>query len=916
MERHARCRRQDFAVRVAVLHLDQQARRAFHGRQLLYRDRGGAGVIQVERTCGCRTRRFGRRGSSVVIRIERRPEIQLGARSYARLHRRPAEAVIGIVGERHAARLDSMAYLHGQSTRRSARQVSHRGIELCRRGRDERLLRRRQHGAHQRHAERFHPELGVGLAFPSGPDQPVDSQLRFRRDLPHALGHTLVIELRAQFHLLAAADVFDFRDARQIAGARHHEPGAGRHARDMLHADRLARAEQRAVEHGVYRERQPAGEFRAQVEVPRPYAVVPVRVREGEILAQAREGDEDAAIVALAFGHLRGRRQLALRPDGAVRPGPAFEPELAAAVAHRDPRAGHRLAAVERGNPRERALSPVLEVHGKVRDQHAGGDVVGLVLSVQRAAQPRARQLDDVEPRLRERYPDHLHLPVRARPRQIESGRFVLFVDRGALAFPRKLAGRLARLVVAQECAETPDDLRLVVDDAHRAAGYAFSAAFLIWLGKLDPESFQGRFHVAHGDREHRLGVQLEDAEAPRKLDERRILIGAGGKRERRLVLRLAPRVVAEVPRQLHGELCFLRERSLELDRFHRLDVGIERGLPGLAPARQPHAGGGLTRHGGIEIQDDGRHRQARGVLVRTLAGELHDESRPHAEGKALRRFPGKTRLRRDLRAQHQPHLRARGQPPRAAHRHHRQPGKTLVLDLEARDGHHAPVALEVHAKEVVGAVAIGGDQLARLLLREQRQGDALVDARGLAPRVLEGRRVGGGIEGKQESLFLVYALVTFPRQGGHRRGSAGMKPEFLLPLDRLPGYRREIRVQRELATLSRGQIGVEVVNPVLLVRPAPAAFQPLRITFAADRKRIGKPRIAKRDHGFGEAHQDLPHALRLALRGEGLDLRRGPNRARSHACDETCQKVPHAAHPTRPGARSSKARNRRGTRR
>ena len=64
--------------------------------------------------------------------------------------------------------------------------------------------------------------------------------------------------------------------------------------------------------------------------------------------------------------------------------GLPLEVELAEAIAHRDTRAGDGLAAVERSHPDDRALAPVLQVHGKVGDQHAGRYVVGLLNAMQR----------------------------------------------------------------------------------------------------------------------------------------------------------------------------------------------------------------------------------------------------------------------------------------------------------------------------------------------------------------------------------------------------------------------------------------------------------------------------------------------------------------------------------------------------
>ena len=95
------------------------------------------------------------------------------------------------------------------------------------------------------------------------------------------------------------------------------------------------------------------------------------------------------------------------------------------------------------------------------------------------------------------------------------------------------------------------------------------------------------------------------------------------------------------------------------------------------------------------------------------------------------------------------------------------------------------------------------------------------------------------------------------------------MEPELALALDRLAARRLEVGLDRELAALAGGQIGLEVVDPVLLVRPAPAAFQPLGIAVALHREGIGEPRIAERDHRLGEAHRDLAHVLCLALRRE-----------------------------------------------
>ena len=69
---------------------------------------------------------------------------------------------------------------------------------------------------------------------------------------------------RCELVFLAAAEVLDlerFAAARSAAG--HAKARAGRDARDVLHAHRLARAEQRAIENGVDRDRRAPALFGA-----------------------------------------------------------------------------------------------------------------------------------------------------------------------------------------------------------------------------------------------------------------------------------------------------------------------------------------------------------------------------------------------------------------------------------------------------------------------------------------------------------------------------------------------------------------------------------------------------------------------------------------------------------------------------
>src|SRR5205085_653700 len=110
------------------------------------------------------------------------------------------------------------------------------------------------------------------------------------------------------------------------------------------------------------------------------------------------------------------------------------------------------------------------------------GDVVRLVLAVQRAAKPGARELDDVEAGLLERNTDHLGVffPLRARER--ERRRAFVRGDGGELAFADVALERLLRLLLVRaphEVAMAADDRRLVFVHANGAAGNRLAGAEL-----------------------------------------------------------------------------------------------------------------------------------------------------------------------------------------------------------------------------------------------------------------------------------------------------------------------------------------------------------------------------------------------------------------------------------------------------
>ncbi len=145
------------------------------------------------------------------------------------------------------------------------------------------------------------------------------------------------------------------------------------------------------------------------VEPPRRDALAPVRKRKRHVVAAVRRHEEFAQAL---FG-TAGRQPVALgqrrvHARDARRIGAALPVGLAAAVAHRDGGVAHRRGIVQLRHPDQRRFAPELEMHAQVRDQRGGAHVEGLRLAEQRRAQFRARELDHVEARVRQRNADHL----------------------------------------------------------------------------------------------------------------------------------------------------------------------------------------------------------------------------------------------------------------------------------------------------------------------------------------------------------------------------------------------------------------------------------------------------------------------------------------------------------------------------
>ena len=121
---------------------------------------------------------------------------------------------------------------------------------------------------------------------------------------------------------------------------------------------------------------------------------------------------------------------------------------------------------------------------------------------------------------------------------------------------------------------------------------------------------------------------------------------------------------------------------------------------------------------------------------------------------------------------------------------------------------------------------AIRLSDLLRVLVREQAQRYALLNAVGFAPRlVFEACRVYGRVEREQEPLLSVNLPVALGRHGGKHRRATGVEGELACARRGFPSGGLKTGLEREGAALPRGQVGFEIVYPVARVSPAALPF-------------------------------------------------------------------------------------------
>ena len=615
------------AVGIAELQLGQQlARRAGGGQQHHAPARGARGVEGE----GLPRQRTHTVAGFVAVRIT----------EHAGAHRPVGERErVESVGCGKTARSQLAAEHDRQAGRRPAGEVSDGQVGARLLARDQGTSGELHHAAHEGHAKLLHAHLS-GRPLPGfplraaggrGPHQHdvVPSQLGAARDVPRAVGAAVVAPGERLLVAFVTAEMAD-RERRRAVGGWHGGEAAHRLPADqVLHVRRLAGTEQRAVEHGVGDVRS-VPRRRGQVEAEGLDALVPRRVHDAGVGARLGHHEEAAVEVAQRphlppvpervgpFERAGGQRRLVgqrREARDAVDVGGAGGEHGTRAVGDRDPRAGDRRRRVERRHPHERRLLAPLQVHRQVRHQGRRGDVERTGRAGEGGAEARARQLDHVQSGLAERETDHFGDAVTGQWGQLD----------GLGAHGRGLAsehGARAR------CRRHP------AEPAQRVGhGNTRDAA-------ADAHSLSGRLglQVAHRDRERRIGLRLDDAEAGGELRQRRLDVGAHRERKRRRVLEAASRLVVQVGRQLDAEVGGGGKGRPE----HRLDgpALVRRRLRRPAPVvrtDQDDAARGLTRDRRRELHP---HRAERGAAPRgilALAGQLRGERGTRRPAQRLR---------------------------------------------------------------------------------------------------------------------------------------------------------------------------------------------------------------------------------------------------------------------------------------
>ena len=643
------------------------------------------------------------------------------------------------------------------------------------------------------------------------------------------------------------------------------EAGRDRLAHDVLHVDRLALADERAIEHGVEDLPLLLPAIR-QVEVVRADALAPLGQREAEIIGLARRHHQRrpalilAARIGFRLGQARGDAESARGIGSALRedlPGTAVgDPHFGAADA---------LAAVERSDPDERGVAPPFEVHAHIGDERARCDVARAVAAEQGGTESWAGEFDDIESGLGQRDPDDFELLALARQRDLERlarGRREQRFGTGEIDPDRLLAvlrlrafglcGIVDRAQPFGDLAVAPLDLEALSADRHLLAAEL----------PLD---------VAHRDRQHAALGGLEDPEIGGELHQRRGFVEADVEREAFGVGQLASALVGDIggERQLRGDRS--RQRRLELDvgdgRLALLLVGKDRRQrlavgQGNADRLGLRAG---NRRG--EAHPRVLHRAAARLRIDPRAFEPRSERLAHREVEALVGARGAA-TSGDVLAPDQGDIAARGERAPAFERDYAGSGFHAIRFRGGKRLGQPCFLEEALHRPLVGAQP--GEHFARHVGWKHVDGNLLADTVDRAIGIGADRRaIRRDIGGDEERLVLLDLAAVPARQHGARDRPAAVDGEFGLAGEGVAGEALQLVLQGEGAGHAAGERTREFVDKGLLVDPTPLAADR-----AFDRERSGRARIPERHHRLVEPRREpLDRAVADAGRGH-LDLR------------------------------------------
>ena len=655
---------------------------------------------------------------------------------------------------------------------------------------------------------------------------------------PAILANAVATDLKGQGEFGARTAVAQA----QLEVARAAERKAARHrlTDDMLHVDRLALADQAAIEDAVndFVSRRIA---ERQVKIIGTDAIAPIGQSEAEIAIAARRDHQRGAVALVAtrrgFGLGQSRSdKTALRIARAAR-----ELTSAAAVGNADIGTRDRRGAIERRHPGKRTLTTPFEMHRHIGDECCARDIARLVAPEQRTAKRGAGKLDDIESGRFERNADNFK-------RLATSGRGE--VDRAAAATEQcGVAGmvdrnRLAALLnllrsaflMRGDIAQPFGNLAIGRVNAQHRAAERFDA-----LREL-------RFDRAQRDREHATLIGFDDPEIGSEFDKRWRRIDAHREREAQRIGKRPTALVDHIGGQ--PQRCGARGGKRAFERY-RID-GRASLLVGIVPGFEARAIGERQADRARLGDRHWRGEIDRGILNRVTASLRIDAAALKTRGErvadrkiiALIAASNPPVSRSNIASPDERDILAGRQGAAALDRDQIGRGRLPVACLRMR---HPRIFKKIADFPAVGAERAehGRRGLARQHVERNFLANAFDSAiAGAADRARARRCVGRD----QKRLILFDIIAIFAGQNRARSGATRIDCKVAQSGDRKTAGAFQIAVEAELAGDSARQRGFKFIHIGLGVGPAAASRDS-----AAHHGRGGRARVAERDHRFGK---------------------------------------------------------------